>query len=170
MKNVLLLTILFLAVSSCEEPKQTKFDKMGVSFTCPKGWSITDQESIEGQGYYLAAEKDGFTSSGLVTFSWIDGEFNLNEWLKVNKETLGENFVMQNADIKFGDVEYDKYNGIQTLSMTFTASLLGVDHEGKLQVFHKSNKTFATLSQGAIEDRSENKDGFAGIEGSFKVE
>jgi len=79
-KPLILIASIFLFITSCSESKPAKFERDGVLITSPTGWEITDQESIDDQGYYLSIEKDGFDSSGIVTMTWINGEIDLGEW------------------------------------------------------------------------------------------
>ena len=48
MKNLLFLITSSLIFFSCNESPETKFEKDGVSFICPQGWAITDQEDLDG--------------------------------------------------------------------------------------------------------------------------
>ena len=59
---------------------------------------------------------------------------------------------------------------MNTTSINFTDSLLGLKHEGIIHIFYEKEKTFSIFIQGAIEDKVKNKDGFKLIERSFKVE
>ena len=169
-KPLLLIASLFLFITSCSESKPAKFERDGVSITSPTGWGITDEENIDDLGYYLSVEKDGFDSSGIITITWVNGEMDLNEWVYIYKEELENNIIYKNSNLNFKSVSEDSFNDINSTSLKFTASILGLDHEGNIHFFYKGDKTFAILIQQAIEDNTENKSGFDLIEKSFSVE
>lgn len=165
-----LVASIFLILTSCSKSKPAKFERDGVVITSPAGWGITDQESIDEQGYYLSIEKDGFDSSGIVTMTWINGEIDLGEWAYIFQDELENNIIYRNSNIQFEDAVDNNYNNIDTSSIRFSASILGLDHEGNIHFFHKGNKTFAILIQQAIEDQATNKPGFDLLEKSFSVQ
>jgi len=167
---LIIIASLFLFITSCSESKPAKFERDGVLITSPTGWEIIDQESIDDQGYYLSIEKDGFDSSGIVTMTWINGEIDLGEWAYLFQEELMNNIIYRNSNIQFEEAVDDTYNDIDTSSIGFTASILGLDHEGNIHFFYKGDKTFAILIQEAMEDNVTNKPGFDLIEKGFKVE
>lgn len=169
MKNFLILILILFACNSCQETPQTKFEMDGVSLTIPKGWKITDEENLDDQGYYLSIEKDGLNSSGLITLSWINGELDLNEWINIHKDEMKNNIIYKNSNLIFGDEIKNKFNDLNTTSLEFTASLLGLKHEGIINFFYEKEKTFSLLMQEAIEDKVKNKTGFELIERSLKI-
>jgi len=142
----------------------------GVSLISPKGWKITDQESLDSKGYYLAIEKDGFNSSGLVTLSWVNSEFELNEWINIHKDEMKNNIIYKNANLTFGNTNKDTFNGFNTTSLKYTLRLFNQEHLGIIHFFYKKEKTFSILIQEAVEDRAKNKNGLELIEQSFKIE
>jgi len=174
MKNILFLFLIFTCVIffSCNESPETNFEKNGVSLICPEGWAITDQEDFDGEGYYLAIEKDGVNSSGIATISWVNNfdiiNFNFEEHLNYFKETLLEEASFLN--ITFSDYYENTFSNLSSMSSNYTFSLLGLDHEGTLNVFYSGNKIFYINFQEAIEDKLKNKNGFGIINRNFKSE
>ena len=138
--------------------------------TSPQGWKISDEENLDDQGYYLSIEKDGLESSGLFSLTWVYGEFELNDWIRVHKEEMKNNIIYRNSNLAFGGLHESKFNNLNTSSLEYTVSLLGVKHEGTFHFFHAQEKTFTVVIQEAIEDRADNRAGFEMIEQSFKVE
>ena len=59
MRNTIYLIMTFVLLMSCKETTESKFEKDGISLTCPSGWKIIDEENLDNQGYYLSIEKDG---------------------------------------------------------------------------------------------------------------
>lgn len=169
MKNLTYLILMLFVLVSCKETSQTELEKDGVSLTCPKGWEITDEDSLDGQGYYLSIEKAGFNSSGLITITWINNEFDKNEWINSYKDELRNNFIYKNSNLSFGGIIENKFNNINSTSVSFKVSILGVKHEGEIHVFSEKNKTFSILKQEAIEDKTKNINGFGLIEQSLKI-
>ncbi|MBL4746842.1 MAG: hypothetical protein JKY08_10795 [Flavobacteriaceae bacterium] len=170
MKNLLILLLIIFACNSCQETQEDKFEKDGVSLTSPNGWKITDKENLSNQGYYLCIEKDGLNSSGLITLIWVNGEFELNEWINIHKEEMKNNIIYKNSNLVFGDIHENKFNNLNTSSLKFTFSLFGVKHQGVIHAFYKKEKTFYLLIQEAIEDQYKNRRGLELIEQSFKIE
>lgn len=169
MKNLIIILCFFITLSSCQETPATKFEYDGVSLISPKGWAITDQENLDDEGYYLSIEKDGMDASGLLSISWINYEFDLNEWMSIYKDELTNNIIYEYADLTFGEQKEDVFNDINTISISFTANILGLKHDGVIHFFYEKDKTFAILRQEAHEDKTSNKDGFELIEQSFKT-
>lgn len=165
----LIIVLLILAASGCgSQAPGGNFLRDGVSFTYPTGWSITEQEEIEGGGYYLSVEKDGFNVSGLLTLTWINGLVDTHEYL----ETIQAGFEKQKLlnDITFQPVRDNNFNGIPCISSDYKFTTLSVKHIGIIYVFVKGDKTYSIMKQEAIEDVANNKEGFDEIVASFKVE
>ena len=132
MKKLLFLILTCVIFFSCNESPEIKFEKDGVSFICPQGWAITDQEDLDG-GYYIIIEKDGFNSSGQAIITWADNfdnsNFNFEEHLKIWEENLKEEWILDASNITFGDYYDNTFNNSRSMSTNYTASLLGVPHE-----------------------------------------
>ncbi len=169
MKNFLYFVLILIFLSSCKETPETKFKKDGISLTCPKGWAITEEEKVD-DGYYLAIEKDGIYSSGIVTISWANNDVDLSVWLELIKQEFVSNPVYKNSDLEFSENFETNYNGINSISVKFTATILKLKHEGMLHVFNKNGKSVFVLEQVAVDDKIKNKNGFKIIEQSFKLE
>lgn len=169
MRNILFL-IIVLFISSCQESPEAKFEKDGVSFISPEGWEVTEEENLDNEGYYLAIERDGFNSSGLITITWANYEIDLDEWLNVYVDDLKSNIIYKNSNISFSNVIESEFSEISTKTISFKVSIVGVKHEGVISAFYANNRTFSILKQEAIEDKLDNKKGFDLIEKSFKIE
>lgn len=162
--------LIFLVVLiSCQESPETKFEKDGIRFVCPTGWKITEEQSIETGGYYLAIEKDGFNSSGILSVSWINTELDFTEWINIYKDELKDNIIYKNADLTFGKTYPAEFNTMRSTAIDFTANIVGLKHEGTILIFYENGKTFAVLKQQAVEDKVKNEKGFEAIEKSFSV-
>lgn len=169
MKNLIYLILFTSFLSSCESP-EVDFKMKDVSFTCPKGWRITETEDyVEEDGYYVSIEKDGLNSSGIVTIEWVADSFDLELWIETFKVELQNNIIFKTADLSFGDLYDSEFSGYETVSVDFYMNLFGLKHEGKYSVFHHENKTISVLKQGANEDVNANEPGFSIIENSFNV-
>ena len=168
-RNLLIPLSILLTFSACQESPQEDFDKEGISIISLPGWKITDREDMDGEGYYLVIEKDGFNSSGLISLTWLNNELDLSNWISLHQDEMKSNFIYKNSDLSFTSVTQAQFNNIPTQSVSFTASILNIKHEGKLHVFYKNGKTFSVLRQEAIEDKPNNKKGFDLIEKSFQI-
>lgn len=169
--NTIILTLLFFTgVLHSEETKVNTFSEDGVSFNYPSDWEITEEENLNDIGYYLALEKKGYDSSGMVILLWFIGEDDLQESLNIYKESLQEQLVLKLGGIKFTEHYDNQFSGINTIATDYSFSTLGVKHQGSLQAFIKNNKTFTVVMQQAIAEKSENSPGFTMFEQSFKVE
>ena len=100
-KYLLISFLTITILTGCQESPETKFEKNGISFTCPTGWKITEEENLDNQGYYLSIEKDGFNSSGLLTVSWVNDSLDLNEWLEALMDGLKNDIIYKNSNLKF---------------------------------------------------------------------
>ncbi len=77
----ILLTCLYLTACKSETPP-TEFSRNGVSFTVPKGWSISEEEDY-GTGYYVSIEKEGFSESGIFMVTWVEGDISPEEFMEL---------------------------------------------------------------------------------------
>jgi hypothetical protein len=159
--------ILAAFLVSCNSSPESKFEKFGVSFTCPEGWKITDQENLNNKGYYLSIEKDGFGSSGLMTISWANDSIDLNQDLEIYQNSLKNNIIYKNSVLDFDQPFDTVFNADSSIASKFKVTLLSVKHEGIMYCFYKNGKTITIIKQEAVEDKKENKNGFDIIEKSF---
>lgn len=148
---------------------KSKFQKNGVSLTCPHKWKITDEENFDDEGYYLSIEKNGFNSSGLITITWYYELLDLEEVMNVAIVELKKSFIHKNSNLILGELHQNKYNCIDTAAVNFSMSTIGLKHCGEIHVFHKEGKTFCINKQEAIEDKGKNTEGYKIIENSFVV-
>jgi len=169
MKNYLILLLIALTITSCEQIPAESFSKDGVSLTSPEGWEITDREEIDEGVYYLSIEKSGMKSSGLFALTWVEGDMDIYEWIEIYKNELQDNIIYKNSNLTFENVQKDSFNGITTVALKYAVSVLTIDHVGIIHFVHKDNKTFAILRQEAVEDLVKNEKGFNAIEQSFNV-
>lgn len=166
MKNIFILLSLSV-LFSCTPSPETKFNKLNVSFTCPSGWKITEEEAIDSTGYYLSCEKKGLDASGLITISWIKDTVDLEQVLTIYQDELKGNIIYKNADLKFGKTAEAAYHHFPAIVSDYTMSLLGVKHRGVICCFYGKSKTITILEQEALEDTLDNKEGLKKIEDTF---
>ena len=164
-----IISVFLIIAFSCGTQKPGgSFSRDGVSFTYASGWSITEQEDLDGAGYYLSIEKSGFDASGLLTLTWINGILDLREYLEIIQEEYKNQKLLTNLD--FQAARDNDFNGIQSISCNFKLNTFGLDHTGVIYVFVVGENTFSIIKQEVIEDISKNKMGFDLIESTFKVE
>lgn len=161
--------ILLLTLISCKESKPTEFNKHGVFFSCPANWTITEEEDMGEGSYYISIEKNGITSSGLYTITWVKDSVELVDYLNVFKDELKNNIVFKNSNLSFTNPTEDNFNSFSTVSCKYKANLISVKHHGEIHTFHCKNRTYAILKQEAEEDSLKNKEGFIFIENSFQI-
>ncbi len=162
MKKVFLI-LFVIFISSCTE-NSTDVDIYGVSFTCPAGWKVMETEDY-GIEKFISIGKKGFTGSGLVTISFIEGDIDSNEHLQIFQESLEEQKELKN--IVFQAIEesyYGKYKGIES---SYTFKTFGTAFKGTLYVFQENGITVAIIHQEAIEDHNKNLNGFETIKESL---
>jgi hypothetical protein len=165
---VLLLPVILLF--SFAAPNEEKFTNSGVSFTVPDGWKITEQEDLDGKGYYLSCEKDGANSSGLVTISWVNDSTDLKELATTYGNAVKENFILKSANPKMSPVVSRTFNGHPATGMDYTMKMATIPHEGHIYCFYGNGKTITVMVQEAVEDKAANKPGIAQITSSLVSE
>ncbi len=163
--------ILFLAFCcSCKvhiPPKKLNID--GVMLTCPQGWKITDAENFNDLGYLITFEKAGLIESGIVVLTWLNHEGDLEETMSTYIYEMQNTFPYKKAGLTFTATTKSTFGNFECDEKSFITKILGVAHEGAIQVFNKSGKTFTILTQTATEDKQKNILGFKIIEDSFKI-
>ena len=179
MKRQLLILSLLCLIISCKknekhkvevnnnEVPKNKFESDIFSFNFPKDWKITDNEKIEEGIYYLAVEKNGFDSSGLMTIISFKELIDLDEAININIEEFKNNSMVNNLNIDA--IKDSKFNGITARSLSFEFETLGIRHDGVLYAFSSNNNSIVILSQEALEDKKANSNGFDIIEKSFEI-
>ncbi len=171
MKKLLFLLGVCLTLAGCSPSPspETHFSRDGITFTCPNGWQIKDEENLDGLGYSLSVEKDGFSSSGLIMVNWINIPMDEEMYMETYREELGNNVIYKNAGMAFTDNVPGEYAGHPTLTCTYTASIMGVDHRGTLHILTTEDKTITLCIQEATEDIEKNAVGFEKVETTFKI-
>ncbi|MDB5251998.1 MAG: hypothetical protein JWP27_1167 [Flaviaesturariibacter sp.] len=164
------LCLSFMLLLSAFIPASAQsFSKGGVSFSFPSDWKVTEEEEVGKDGYYLSCEKEGSDASGLATLTWMKGgetmeviQAYLNN-LKTDLTAKGaKSFVMvEPAPSSFGS-----YRGV---SSSYTFSIGGLDHSGRIYCFSKGGRSYTFIFQEAVEDHKKNLAGFAKIEETFAV-
>ena len=166
--NILTIVGIFFLLTACQPSPEVKFDKMGVRFTCPEGWKITEEEDMGEEGYYLSVEKNGFDASAIMSITWVDEEINLADFLLEFQESLKENTIYAHSGLSFEAQIETTFNKRFALASKYSARVLGIAHQGTIYCFKGGGaRTFAILKQEAIEDRQKNKAGFDTIVESF---
>jgi len=127
----------------------------GVTYTCPEGWSITDELDYGGAGYYSACEKDGENSTGVFVLSWFGVEQVLDDSLSNMQDTLKEGYNVEGIDIEFTETEKAFFDGHEALISGYALSVEGVRHQGKIIAFNCNEKSVVILSQEAARDHDE---------------
>lgn len=140
-----------------------------ISLKCPEGWSITEEDNMDGNGYYLSIEKGGFDSSGVMTVSYIYNDITPKELVAIYQEDMASNNIYKNSSLVFENIFQHEDDNYMVISSRYTLNLIGLDHHGIISAFNYGGRTFGIIKQGAIEDKNENRKGFEAIESSFKI-
>ena len=104
-----------------------------------------------------------------MTVSWVNGFIGDENYMDIYKTELRDNIIYRNSNLDFGDTYTGKFNEYNCLITEFTASFIGLKHEGSLYIFYTGGKTIAILRQEAVEDKADNANGFKTLETSFAV-
>jgi hypothetical protein len=167
MKNLLLLIICSF-LFACVESPETQYEKNGISFTVPAGWKITEEENIEGKGYYLSCEKEGLSQSGLVMITFLNDSFPLEDMVESHKTNFKENYIFKHADVSFTSNKETTFNGSACVSSEYNLTLLKVPHHGIINCFYGNGKTISIVIQAALEDSVSTNKGINRIIKTFK--
>ena len=149
---LMVITVLFIGCMD-EEPQIES--PRGVTYTCPQGWSVTDELDYGGVGHYSACEKDGENSSGVFVLSWFGIEQELNESLGDMRDTLKEGYGGEGMDVEFSEPEEAVFKGYDALVSGYAISAEGIRHQGKIIAFNCNEKSVVILSQEAAKDHDE---------------
>lgn len=188
MKKYMTLILSFLILAACKNNTEStlkigedsdvfqdnntvakgKYQGNGYTFNYPKNWNVTDDEAIDDGVHYIAVEKEGLDSSGLVTVISFDYTMDLDDMIEMNIEELRNNSFINNLNVE--SIEDDQYNTITSRKATFDFSTMGLKHQGNIIAFSGENSSYVLLSQEALEDHAVNKQGFEIIENSFSID
>ena len=161
----LLLTFSFFFLANAAHAQETSFDQWNVHFGFPKDWKVTDKDDLGEGNYYLAVEKKGFDSSGLLMINITPGRMNLNDHIKNFEESIGSNIT----SAKFSAVEPGSYGNYSGVTVGYTFSVMSIDHQATMYCFHVNDKTVIVIAQEADEDHKKNKKGFSQIEKTLRI-
>ncbi|MEO9953694.1 PsbP-related protein [Nonlabens sp.] len=181
MKISLTLLLAFLLLTSCKNTTDTninigddssvsknKHQGNGFSFSYPTDWNVTDDELIEEGLHYMAVEKKGINSSGLMTVVSFDYTMDQDLMIDMNIEELKLNSFINN--LNFAPIEDDVFSTIKSRSSSFEFSTMGLKHQGKIIAFTSEGSSYVLLTQEALEDHQVNLQGFRIIENSFSID
>lgn len=167
MKRLFILLTVLLFSCNNKSPAYT-YENSGLSFMCPEGWNISEEEEFEGGAFYLSVEKKGFDSSGIITITRFDDHIDLEELSIIMEEELSSNIIYEHSNLNIQDSYWGKFAGYDAYVVQFNSSILGVNHTGFIYSFYSDNNTFSVFKQEADEDTIKNLKGFELIENSFR--
>lgn len=150
---------------------EKRFIKDGLSFNYPNSWIISEEEDLNGMGYYVAVEKKGVDESGLFIVVWANQEVPVKDEIIETQNSYRLHKDFQN--VKFEPIigtslnEYEPYTFSCNGYFTYLNEL---KHKIVINVFHSKGKTFRVIQQEAMEDSSKNEKDFNTIISSLKVE
>ena len=166
MNKILTFCLLSIALSCTATSKETPAEVYDASFTCPAGWTVSEQEDY-GDSKYLSIEKSGLNSSGLIMVTYSDEHIELTDYLDIYRESFSNQTLLSNIQFeKEKEATYGQHKG---LVCEYTFSIMSVEHEGRLYVFHSNGKSVCVTEQEAIEDKAENKAGFEKVKETLTI-
>lgn len=165
--NLFLKTLIAISFLSFTLIQQTEFKKEGVSFKFPDDWKITDVDSLDGAGYYIAVEKSGLGESGIMSFTWLKNDIETEKFISISQESMKNNVVYKNSNLKFGKNYETTFGKVKALACNFTFKTFKIKEEGTIYCFKSNGKVFSIFRQEALEDKAKNKEGFYFIESTF---
>jgi len=168
MKKFIIAVLFCITVIPASQATAGEFKMAGIVFSFPDDWSITGQQDLDGEGYYLSCEKDGENSSGLVSVAWVNDTRELEATIGEYKQGLVNSFGEQGFEADFSEIVKTTYRDFGAVKITYTLSIFGTDHTGALYTFHACGKTVTVLTQGAVEDAKANANGFNTVWETFK--
>lgn len=160
----ILPALCLILFTSCKPTPAVSYEHSGISFTCPQGWTITEEKHKE-NAHYLFVEKNGYKASGLITITWIDGELEWEEYMGINMDTFRSKEELK--ELNFSEPNDTTFNGNAVLATNYTFSIQDMPHTGKLLILGSDYRTIGIIMQEADKDNEANKDGFATFRESF---
>lgn len=159
---------LFLLGGCSGNYSETLFEKDGISFISPAGWTISDIGDINETGSYISCQRKGYGSSGIFMLSWINAIMDANIYIKNYRNEIEKNFLMKVGRVEFTEPSATFFNDIPCLYSTYTAVVLGVESMGEIYSFSTAGKTFMLVFQESLDESEKNKAGFEKIKLSFR--
>lgn len=166
---VLLAGCILALLQACTKRQPVPFSQKGIAFIVPADWKITEEDSLDGEGYYLSIEKRGLDESGLVAISMVNDSLDLPAYIDLFKESLEEE-MMLGSKASYTPLEQKSYANIDAISTRYKFTLMGLKHTGRLVAFYGKEKTVLVLEQCATEDLSKTTTGYASIENTFGLD
>ena len=162
-KIFIVLVFILIGINSCTEKKNTHVDIYGISFDCPAGWKVKETQDYGAVKYVCI---NGATSNALLTMSFSDSDFELEEYLEIFKESFMENGFKNMVFKQTVEGDYGKYKGIVS---SYTFNVIDIEHEGQIYVFKENGIIMCLLKQEATEDHKKNLSGFEIIMNSLTL-
>src|SRR5690606_10867772 len=88
--------------------QNSEFSYEGVSIKWENDWEMSEQDPMDGDGYYLALEKTGEDESGLVAITWINVDLEESAFLAIFQEQFYSSFNNQ-AEINFSEFRSEEH-------------------------------------------------------------
>ncbi|MCD7938097.1 MAG: hypothetical protein LUG98_14675, partial [Tannerellaceae bacterium] len=165
--NVFWFVVITVLTGACSNSSSTSFSENGISFTCPAGWIVDEKAEIE-EGFYVCAEKEGTNDSGMFMVMAFNDRIDPDIYINTYEAELNGQGVFDN--LSFSSILPASYGMYEGSGATYTASVMGVDFQGKITMFEVDGRSVCITTQEALEDRRKNNTGFKTIEESFRVE
>jgi hypothetical protein len=133
MKNKIVFPVIVAAIAfamvACSTRTQL-YDKNGLSFSYPAGWSIT-ADDFDGTQGYLSLEKSGAT----VTFGWLATTADINADMMLQSVFQDMQVTESFADFVPEETVDATYGTYPARAVTYTANIGGVPQSGAVWVF-----------------------------------
>lgn len=83
MRTFISILILIIFCACSQEVKEQNYKSKELEIDFPMGWKMTDKEDF-GAAKYFAIEQDGLDASGVVTISFVQSDYDLEDWINLN--------------------------------------------------------------------------------------
>lgn len=142
--------IIMMIFSSCQDSEKS-VELYGVSFVCPKGWVVEEEESEADYINSFTIRKKGILFSGDVLVTVIEGMSAQEIFLNGHKQAVQESSTIKN--LKFEGMKKSQYGIYSGLLVEYTAETMSIEHECKMYAFYENGRTIGIIENCVSEDR-----------------
>ena len=168
LRSILFLVSILISVNSFA---QSKFEQLGLSFTVPTGWEISDLEKGDASVYF-SCEKKGGQGTEVAAFSIIAMDLELEDHLKNTKDEYQKTLADLGANVNWGkEIKSTTIgSGLETAQLGFTAEDETGMHNGMIYVFRACGNTVLLITSCSKKDAAANAPAFELINSSLSCQ
>lgn len=132
-KGLIICVAICLCIS-CGMREDTELERLGFSFTIPKGWYIIDEE-ISDESYRIGIGNKHIASDAYFYGIWFPFEKNLDDLAEIAKKSYKETIFSRVAEIEYSETKSVSFKDHKAVMVNYSSQILDLKHMGEIICF-----------------------------------